>query len=157
MVAVLKPRLAVRPMKRRDLGAVIAIEQASYPQPWTRGIFRDCLLVGYRCRVLMAEKDVAGYAIVSGALDEAHLLNICIHPDHRRTGCARQLLDHVVVEARQAEARRLFLEVRPSNLGAIRLYRAFGFRAIGRRPGYYPDGPDGGREDATVMVLHLAD
>lgn len=156
MVAVLKPRLAVRPMKRRDLGAVIAIEEASYPQPWTRGIFRDCLLVGYRCRVLVAERNVAGYAIVSGALDEAHLLNICIHPDHRRTGCARQLLDHVVMEARQAEARRLFLEVRPSNHGAIRLYRAFGFRAIGRRPGYYPDGPGGGREDATVMVLHLA-
>src|SRR5690625_1385753 len=156
MAAILEPRLAVRPMKRRDLGAVIAIEDASYRQPWTRGILRDCVQVGHRCRVLVGVRNVAGSATVSGALDGAHLLNVCIHPDHPRSGFAPHLLDHVVMEARQAEARRLFLEVRPSNHGAIRLYRAFGLRAIGRRPGYYPDGPNGGREDATVMVLHLA-
>lgn len=153
MAAVLIPRVAVRAMARRDLDAVDAIETASYPFPWTRGIFQDCLRVGYRCHVLDVDDAVAGYGVVSHAFEEAHLLNLCIHPDHRRSGLARLLLDHVVREAQVASANRLFLEVRPSNEAAVALYRRRGFRKIGRRPGYYPDGE--GREDAIVMVLHL--
>lgn len=153
MAAVLSPRVAVRAMVRGDLDAVAGIETASYPFPWTRGIFQDCLRVGYRCHVLEADDKVAGYGIVSHALDEAHLLNICIHPEQRRSGLARLLLDYVVREAQIGAANRLFLEVRPSNKAAITLYKKNGFRAIGRRPGYYP--ADQGREDAMVMVLHL--
>jgi ribosomal-protein-alanine N-acetyltransferase len=109
--------------------------------------------VGYRCHVLEADGEIAGYGIVSHALDEAHLLNLCIHPDQRRGGLARLMLEYVVREARVGAANRLFLEVRPSNEAAVALYRSSGFRAIGRRPGYYP--ADEGREDAMVMVLHL--
>ncbi|MEE4303405.1 MAG: ribosomal protein S18-alanine N-acetyltransferase [Wenzhouxiangella sp.] len=153
MAAVLSPRVGVRAMARGDLDAVTRIETASYPFPWTRGIFQDCLRVGYRCHVLEADGVIAGYGIVSHALDEAHLLNLCIHPEQRRGGLARLLLEHVVGEARVGAANRLFLEVRPSNEAAVALYRSSGFRAIGRRPGYYP--ADEGREDAMVMVLHL--
>lgn len=141
-------------MRRGDLDAVMAIEAASYPEPWTRGIFRDCLLAAYRCRVLLHERRVIGYAIVSNALDEAHLLNLCVHPEHRGRGQAGRLLDHVTNEVREAGAQRLFLEVRPSNETAIHLYQRRGFKVIGRRPGYYPDGD--GREDAMVMVRHLS-
>lgn len=153
MAAVLSPRLAVRAMLRRDLDAVSEIEQASYPFPWTRGIFQDCLRVGYRCQVLSTDEGIVGYAIVSHTLDEAHLLNLCIHPECRRGGLASLLLDHVVREAQVGDAHRLFLEVRPSNKAAVRLYKSNGFRTIGRRPGYYP--ADEGREDALVMVRHL--
>ena len=153
MAAVLSPRVGVRAMRRGDLDAVAEIESASYPFPWTRGIFQDCLRVGYRCHVLEADGRLAGYGIVSHALDEAHLLNLCIHPEQRRNGLARLLLEHVVREARVGAANRLFLEVRPSNEAAVDLYKSSGFRTIGRRPGYYP--ADEGREDAMVMVLHL--
>lgn len=153
MSAVLSPRVDIRAMLRSDLAAVAQIEKASYPYPWTRGIFQDCLRAGYRCHVLETGSEIAGYGIVSHALDEAHLLNICIHPEQRGSGLARLLLEHLIREAQIGRADRLFLEVRPSNKAAVTLYKNSGFHSIGRRPGYYP--ADQGREDALVMVLHL--
>lgn len=153
MVAVVTPTVEIRAMRRGDVDTVSEIEQRSYPFPWTRGIFQDCLRVGYRCHVLEAGADIAGYGIVSQPVDEAHLLNLCICPEHRRGGLAALLLDFLVREARLGGAERMFLEVRPSNKGAVALYRASGFHIIGRRPGYYP--AKKGREDAAVMVLHL--
>lgn len=153
MAAVLKPALEIRAMRRADLGRISEIEEASYPFPWTKGIFTDCLRVGYRCYVLTSESRIAGYAIVSMAMDESHLLNLCIAPDFRRQGLARLLLGHVVDELGLIGLARLFLEVRPSNPGAVALYEAFGFRQIGRRPGYYP--ADGCREDALIMALRI--
>ena len=153
MSAVLSPRLEVRRMLRADLSAVHAIEEASYPFPWSRGIFADCLRVGYRCHVLTEDDVVRGYAIVSYALEESHLLNLCIHPERRRGGLAGMMLEHLLREARLASASRMFLEVRPSNRAAVGLYKRFGFRIIGRRPGYYPE--EGGREDAVVMVYRF--
>ncbi len=140
-------------MRRGDLAAVQAIEEASYPYPWTRGIFSDCLRVGYHCEVLVVAGQLAGYCIHSRAMDEAHLLNLCIAPEHRGRGLGRHLLNHLLDQARSGHVDRLYLEVRPSNRSAIALYRALGFRVIGRRPGYYPAAE--GREDAQVMVLHL--
>lgn len=140
-------------MVRADLSAVNTIEQASYPFPWSRGIFSDCLRVGYHCHVLTEDEVVRGYAIVSHALDEAHLLNLCIDPQRRRTGLASELLEHMVDDARMISASRMFLEVRPSNRAAMDLYRRHGFRVIGRRPGYYP--ARDGREDAVIMVYRF--
>ena len=153
MAAVLKPALEIRAMRRADLGRVADIEQASYRFPWTRGIFADCLRVGYRCYVLTSEGHIVGYAIVSMAMDESHLLNLCIAPELRRQGLARILLGHVIDELALIGLARLFLEVRPSNPGAVALYEAFGFRQIGRRPGYYP--ADNGREEALIMALRI--
>lgn len=153
MAAVREPSLAIRPMLRDDVPAVMVIEKASYSHPWSAGIFRDCLRIGYRCLVLTDLDDVCGYAIYSVALDEAHLLNLCVCPARRRIGLASLLLEHVCAEIIVAGADRLFLEVRPSNRAAIRLYGRSGFSQIGRRPGYYPS--HSGREDALVMVRHL--
>jgi ribosomal-protein-alanine N-acetyltransferase len=153
MVAVLQPRVALRPMRRDDLDAVHAIEAVSYPFPWSRGVFADCLRVGYCCRVAEVDEELAGYMILSAGAGEAHLLNLCVAPSVRGTGVARMLLDGALVEARLLRAGRLFLEVRPSNARAVDLYRKNGFRTIGKRPGYYP--ADEGREDALVMVRHF--
>lgn len=155
MVAVLEPEYAIRPMRRGDADAVFEIEQASYPYPWSKGIFFDCLRIGYCCRVAEFDGGIAGYAILSAAVGEAHLLNLCVASDHRRNGLGQLLLDGVLVDASRLQAGRVFLEVRPSNKPAIKLYRQNDFRVIGRRPDYYPG--RGGREDALVMVHHIDD
>ena len=140
-------------MIRFDLDEVHAIEKASYPFPWSRQIFGDCLRMDYCCRVVDFEADVAGYAILSTGAGESHLLNLCIGGAFRGRGLGRLLLEGMLVEARLREARRMFLEVRPSNRPAMALYLDSGFRNIGRRPDYYPC--DIGREDALVMVRNL--
>jgi len=153
MVAVWHQQVAVRPMTRNDLAAVIAIEQAAYDFPWSPGIFADCMRVGYRCHVVEDQGRICGYAIYSVCVDEAHLLNLCVSPARRQSGFASVLLDHVLSELMLAGIDRVFLEVRPSNKAALRLYTREGFERVGRRPGYYPS--EQGREDALVMLRHL--
>jgi ribosomal-protein-alanine N-acetyltransferase len=142
-------------MRRRDVAGVHAIERASYPYPWSESIFADCLRIGYCCRVAEVDGRVGAYAILSAGAGESHLLNLCVASAHRRGGVGQLMLDGVMVDARLLGARRLFLEVRPSNTAAVSLYRNNDFRVIGRRPGYYP--AEAGREDALVMVRQLED
>ncbi len=150
------PTAAVlRPLREDDLDAVMAIEQRAYPFPWTRGIFRDCLLAGYPAWLLHEHGAAIGYGVISLAADEAHVLNICIAPERQGRGLGRELLRVLTRLARGRGAARIFLEVRPSNPGAIALYHSEGFNEIGRRPRYYPS--HGGREDALVMAMELLD
>ena len=142
------PRL--RLMVPADVDAVLAIEQAAYDFPWTEGILRDCLRVGYSCWVLERRDRIVGYLILSVAAGEAHLLNLCVHPECRRQGLGRRLLEHALEVAGRLGADTLYLEVRVSNAAAIALYREYGFNEIGVRRGYYP--ARGGREDALVMA-----
>ncbi|GAB4171395.1 MAG: ribosomal protein S18-alanine N-acetyltransferase [Wenzhouxiangellaceae bacterium] len=153
MAAVLQGGLHFRDMTPADLDRVHAVEQASYPFPWSRGIFADCLAVGYRCKVAEDCGVLAGYSVLSTGAGEAHLLNLCVAPGYRRCGLGQRLLEQVIADAGHAGCERLFLEVRPSNQAAMALYRRNAFRVIGRRPGYYPAAS--GREDALVMVLRL--
>ena len=142
-------------MSTRDLRGVAAVEQASYEFPWSPGIFRDCLLAGYQCLVLVAEGDVNGYAIMSVAAREAHILNLCVHPELQRRGFGRQLLHALCIRADSLGVERAFLEVRPSNAAAINLYTAAGFEQIGVRPSYYQ--AHGGREDAVIFAAGIRD
>jgi ribosomal-protein-alanine N-acetyltransferase len=151
MVAVARPRVEIRAMRRDDLPVVAALEAASYDFPWSAGIFGDCLKAGHPCWVLCSDGEVAGYGILSVAAGEAHVLNLCIGPDWRGRGLGRHLLGRLLDVARWSGAERVFLEVRPSNPVAQQLYTSVGFREIGRRPRYYP--AKGGREDAIVMAL----
>lgn len=139
------------PMRMEDVDQVAMIERAAYPFPWTPGILRDCLRAGYDCWLLVIDRDLVGYGIVSVAVGEAHLLNLCIAPLHQGHGYGRQLLGAMLDIARRRGAEGMYLEVRPSNPRAIALYRSVGFREIGRRPRYYP--AHGDREDAIVMTL----
>jgi len=144
---------SLRPMREGDLDAVMAIEQRAYPFPWTRGIFKDCLKAGYPSWVMTEHGLVIGYGLLSIAADEAHVLNICIAPERQGRGLGRHLLRALVKIARDHRVQRVFLEVRPSNPGAILLYQSEGFNEIGRRPRYYP--AKDGREDALVMAIEL--
>lgn len=132
-----------------DVPVIVAIERAAYQFPWSEGIFRDCLRVGYVCRVIEASGDSAGYGIMSIGAAEAHILNVCLRDEYRGRGFARQLLLHLLDGARAAGMREAFLEVRPSNAAAARLYRSMGFEQVGVRRGYYQ--ATVGREDAAVL------
>ena len=158
MSAVMKepetPALEYRPMGERDLESVATIEAAVYVFPWTLGNFRDSLLSGYQCTACWAGRELVGYAIIMTALEEAHLLNIAVADHWQRRGIGAHFLQHIVDEARRQHLEMLFLEVRPSNVAARRMYERFGFRQLGLRRNYYP--APTGREDALFLGLNLA-
>ena len=154
MVAVVAPQSPqLRPMRRDDLTAVAQIEARAYEFPWTLGIFRDCLNAGYACWVLEQQGRMIGYGVLSVAAEEAHVLNVCVAPAEQGCGHGRRLLRRLVDLARWHGAKRVFLEVRPSNVRAVAIYRRAGFVEIGRRPNYYP--ARHAREDAIVMAFDL--
>ncbi|HTY48682.1 MAG TPA: ribosomal protein S18-alanine N-acetyltransferase [Steroidobacteraceae bacterium] len=141
-----------RPMTEADVPAVVRIERAAYQFPWSEGIFRDCLRVGYQCCLAVQDATV-GYAVMSACAGEAHILNLCVQESARNRGLGRALLTHMLRSAAAAGMTDAFLEVRPSNAIAARLYRSVGFEQIGTRRGYYQAA--GGREDAAVLRLRL--
>lgn len=143
----------VRAMTDADLDEVMDIEARAYAFPWSRNIFRDCVRIGYHCRVLLEDQRVNGYGIMSVAAEEGHILNLCIRPTRQGQGLARLLLDALMATARDNGARTLFLEVRPSNEPARRLYARAGFCELGVRRGYYPASQ--GRENALIMAIDL--
>jgi [ribosomal protein S18]-alanine N-acetyltransferase len=147
------PEIRIRPMTDADVGEVFAVERASYQFPWSEGIFRDCLRVGYVCRVLTLGSQIIGYGVMSVGAGEAHILNLCVAGSHRCHGLGRRMLGYLLDRGAAAGMSEAFLEVRPSNTAAIRLYQAIGFEQVGMRRGYYQ--AVGGREDAAVLRLAL--
>ncbi len=142
------------PMSEADLPEVVAIEREIYPFPWTRGNFLDSLRAGYSVWVL---RDTAAaliaYSVMTVALDEAHLLNLSVARRLQRSGLGWRTLEWMAEVARGHGVRTMLLEVRPSNVTAVRMYKRYGFERIGVRRGYYPT--QGGREDALVMRISL--
>lgn len=138
-------------MTEQDLDRVLEIEVVAHSHPWTRGIFLDCLRVGYLGRVLVVGDRIQAYGILSSGAQEAHILNLSTAPETRRRGYARTLLRALIADARTLGADTLLLEVRSSNRGAIALYDQEGFNEIGVRRNYYP--ASDGREDALLLAL----
>jgi len=154
MAAVLKrPEINLRPMREVDLDDVLKIEQEAYPFPWSRGVFRDCLRVGYSCWIMEVREQLIGYGVLTTGAGEAHVLNLCVDASERGFGYGARLLKRLVDLAKWHEAESIYLEVRPSNQPAFKLYEKFGFGVVGRRPNYYPS--EQGREDALVMAKRL--
>lgn len=142
------------PMQAAHLPQVLEIEQSAYEFPWTLGVFNDCLRVGYSAWVVTdTVGEVLGYALMSMAVGEAHILNICVAPEQQRRGLASFLMRHLLMVARAAGVNLMLLEVRKSNTAAYQMYERFGFRRLGERKAYYP--ARDGREDAYVLGLDL--
>lgn len=153
----------VRRMTAADLPAVVAIETEAFSTPWQLDTFEGLLdRDGLELMVLAggsergdgserAADEVLGYAVLWCVLDQGELANIAVRPELRGRGLGARLLDEVVAVSRRRGVAKLYLEVRDSNDGALRLYERFGFREVGRRRGYYKDP----REDARVMALEL--
>jgi ribosomal-protein-alanine N-acetyltransferase len=144
-----------RRMTTDDLPNVLKNERRAYSHPWTDGIFGDCLKSGYDCWLLESDGRVVGHGILSVAADESHLLNVCVNPNHQGQGLGRRLVEYMLDRATRLAARSIFLEVRPSNLTAFKLYESLGFNEVGVRKDYYPAFV--GREDALVLAKELFD
>ena len=142
-----------RLMKHIDLPYVLNNEHAAYSHPWTQGNFRTSLNGTDYCCLVLADQRPVGHGILSTGAGEAHVLNLCIHPEQQGAGLGRELLSHLLAQAAAGKVRSVFLEVRASNAAAIALYDTTGFNEIGRRRNYYPI--DVGREDAIVMAKEL--
>ncbi|MFT5172466.1 MAG: ribosomal-protein-alanine N-acetyltransferase [Gammaproteobacteria bacterium] len=140
-------------MREPDLQRVLAIERAAYGFPWSEGIFRDCLQVGYCCWVEEIDDVVEAYGIMQVAVGEAHVLNLCVDPLTHGQGVGRAMLRCLLQVARQHGAASAYLEVRPTNAHALALYRSEGFRTVGSRRAYYPS--HYGREDAFILSCNL--
>jgi ribosomal-protein-alanine N-acetyltransferase len=145
--------LKFRTMLEDDLDQIMDIEQSAYAHCWTRGIFRDCLRVGYYAQVIEQDDEIQGYAVMSESASEAHILNICVRPSSQRQGIGKMLVEHLIGVAKRMGNNIMLLEVRPSNQAAIGLYQKLGFFEVGCRKGYYPD--KNGREDALILALNL--
>jgi ribosomal-protein-alanine N-acetyltransferase len=148
-----QPDAVIRPMTETDVPSVGAVERAAYQFPWSEGIFRDCVRVGYECRVATLEHAVIAYSVMSVGAGESHILNLCVAEDFRGRGIGKRLLSYMVERAAALGMDEAFLEVRPTNSAAISLYRSLGFEQVGVRRGYYQAA--GGREDAAVFRLGL--
>lgn len=144
--------LVIEEMKETDLDEVISIEKASFSQPWTINMFLQELESPFSYAWVAREKgQVVGYICFWLIFDEAHILNLAVHPGYRNRGIGSLLLDRAIHFWNKIGIRGAFLEVRVSNVQAQRLYRKFGFRIIGRRPEYYRNPV----EDALVMYLDI--
>ena len=151
------PNLVWSPMRLNDLASVMVIENQAYPFPWTSGNFTDSLTAGYEMSVLKEQNVMVGYLVWMEVVDEVHLLNIALSPARQGRGLGLWMMRYFITQARARGFSKILLEVRPSNHGAIRLYRFLGFQKIGQRKGYYPQSADSSkeREDAIVMQLAL--
>jgi [ribosomal protein S18]-alanine N-acetyltransferase len=139
----------LRRLELADLDAIQAIEQVSYPAPWSRAMFvGELTKPTARSLGAVTDEDVlVGYLILSCYVDAWHVMNVAVAPGHRRRGIASALLERLFAETAGDARRGYTLEVRVSNTAAIALYERFGFRPSGVRRGYYTDN----REDALIM------
>jgi len=150
----LRASVEMRTMTYSDLKKVIAVEKKAYSYPWTLGIFRDCLRIGYSAWVMTLADEVIGYGVIMLSPGEAHILNICVDPEYQNKGLGRHLLHHLIKTSSQTDIDMLLLEVRRSNVGAQALYQSEGFHELGVRKAYYP--ADDGREDAIILAKYMS-
>lgn len=158
--------LASRPLHIRravpgDLAAMLRIERASFSDPWTADSLATALSLD-RMRVLVAQEQggeaggdgaagLVGYVVALVVAPEAEIADFAVAPDARRRGIGRALLTHALDDLADGTVRRVHLEVRESNLAARSLYESAGFRAVGRRRGYYRQPV----EDALILVREI--
>ncbi len=136
----------------RYLDEMYAIELAVYTDPWSRKLLEESLQapMTHSLGLFSSEDKVMAYAIFQVVLDEAHLLNLAVHPEFQGRAYGSRLLDQVILEAKKRGSKSFYLEVRPSNDRARKLYENKGFRMLAVREGYYSNG-----EAALVMFLDL--
>jgi ribosomal-protein-alanine N-acetyltransferase len=145
--------IAIRPLIPDDLPKVVSIEGDTQVAPWSAAAFQRCLDANYPGWVLEVDGETVGFIVISLALGECHVLNLCIHASRQRQGLGRELLTSALTWAKAQGAGIVYLEVRRSNHQAITLYRKMNFKLIGERKAYYatPKGP----EDAQVFARDL--
>lgn len=146
--------LNIRRMKDSDIENVYSIETNVHLAPWSKDILRDCVLVGYDCRVLEINNGdspiLAGYIISRISNNSCHILNLCIAKPLQSKGLGRKLLQTVLYSlSKYTQTESVILEVRPSNITALHLYETMGFERVEIKKDYYKD--KNGTEDAILL------
>lgn len=142
----------IRDMWWSDIPRILKIERMSFSTPWTEMAFLNEIYNPTSInKVAVYENEIVAYICANSVIDEGHILNIAVYPDMRRRGIAVALLKNVVEELKKKSCKSLYLEVRASNISAIRFYENYGFVSVGIRKNYYTSP----REDAVVMMLEL--
>jgi ribosomal-protein-alanine N-acetyltransferase len=144
--------IKLRKMQPHDIRAVMEIEQASFTAPWSELSFlNEMYNPGSLAKVALIENRVVGYSCSRYVLNEGHLLNLAVHHDFRRRGVATELMNNILVEFKEKDCTLLYLEVRVSNLDAIKFYERFGFKVASFRRKYYTSPT----EDGALMMRWL--
>ena len=142
-------------MEEGDLPSVCAIEQLSFTNPWQENTFRGEIhnhpISFPHVIVHKLYKKVIGYILYWHLREEVHINNVAIHPDFRRQGIGEAVLHKVLAQVQSEGAQYVVLEVRPSNVAALTLYKKLGFEFLGARKNYYfmP------QEDAVILGKRL--
>jgi len=146
----------IRRMERRDVHSVYAIDVQSFTLPWSERSYIYDLEQNPAARSWVAElpeddrePKIIGMIVMWLIIDEAHIGTIAVHPEYRRRGIGRKLLQVALNEAKESGAEYVYLEVRRTNLAAQSLYQNLGFKQVGVRPRYYQDN----NEDALLLTL----
>lgn len=150
--------LNIRRMKDTDIDNVYSIETSVHIAPWSKNILRDCVLVGYDCRVLEINNGsspiLGGYIISRLADNGCHILNFCIAKPLQSKGLGRKLLQTFIYSlSKYTETTFIMLEVRPSNNAALHLYQTMGFEQVEIKKEYYKD--KNSVEDAILLKKQL--
>lgn len=153
-VAVSRLPARMRMASEGDIDAILKIERSVYDFPWTHGVFRDCMKAGHICVVQENGNEIFGYGIMSHAVGECHILNLCVDSIYQSSGYGRSLLKYLLEIAGHRSSRVVFLEVRISNTRAFKLYHELGFNEVATRKNYYPAAA-GKREHALVLAKVL--
>ena len=143
--------MVIRPLTIDDLGALVALEAANAPAPWSEGVFRNELAAENRIYLAADEEGVVGFVGAMLVADEAHVTNLLVDPAWRRRGIGFELVRSLIEAAVEAGARHLTLEVRSRNEAARALYARVGLAPVGVRQGYYGD------DDALILWAHDID
>lgn len=146
-------RLTLRDMTHEDLDVIVELEKILFSPPWSLESFEYELEQPYsESYVVVCGDRIVAYFMMWSLFDEMHILNIAVILEYRRKGIARWLLETFIEKSQQNQIRIIHLEVRESNVGAIRLYEKIGFKIVGRRRNYYSE-PS---EDALLMSYFIA-
>lgn len=145
-------KIIIRSMDSQDIFSVLEVEKRSFTIPWSEEMFR-IELQNPNCLYFVAEISnvIVGYVGLWIIVDEGHISSIAVDPSYRRLKLGRALMQNIFDIAQKKQLKGLTLEVRASNIGAIELYKSFGFKTEGRRKAYYSDN----QEDALIMWHHL--
>lgn len=143
--------LRFEPISADKIDAIHAIESICQSAPWSKRSFENEITNPQSVfRVAIESGEVVGFAGLWMIVDEAHIINVAVKPEKRRLGIGKRLIEEILRLAKERGSVCATLEVRKSNVGAVELYKGFGFEEVAVRKGYYPDN----KEDAIVMWLY---
>lgn len=138
----------IRQMTMEDVPEVAELEKMIFTDPWSENVYRQTLGIKDTCYLITVIDDtIVAVAGVRNIVGDGEITNVMVHPDYRRKGFARAMLEELLIKGKEIGVIDFTLEVRASNKSAINLYEELGFKTEGVRPGFYQH-PD---EDALIM------